>query len=99
MISSNQNSLHFSTNSSTLDGFGDFLDSGKNDAEANLDGLGDFDMNFDDMEVVPPVKNNEEEERGDPSPMRLTPLAPAMDMHEDFGSSSGEEEVLEVGTF
>jgi hypothetical protein len=108
MSSSNQNSSTIPT--STFDGFGDFLDSGKNDVEvaaggADLDdGLGDFDMNFDETEAFPLAKNSQEESKETRS-MPLTPQTlptaggGAGGGDDDLGSSSGEEEVLEIGTF
>lgn len=105
MSSPNQNSSTIPT--STFDGFGDFLDSGKNDVEAAAggadldDGLGDFDMNFDETEAFPLAKNSQEESKETRSPMPLTPqtLPAAGGGDDDLGSSSGEEEVLEIGTF
>jgi hypothetical protein len=108
MSSSNQNSSTIPT--STFDGFGDFLDSGKNDVEAAAggadldDGLGDFDMNFDETEAFPLAKNSQEESKETRS-MPLTPQTlptaggGAGGGDDDLGSSSGEEEVLEIGTF
>jgi hypothetical protein len=94
------------SSSSTFDGFGDFLDSNKTAVGADLDdGLGDFDMNFDETEILPlpPANANAQGGGGGKaeetrSPMLLTPQAiPNAD--DDLGSSSGEEEVLEIGTF
>jgi hypothetical protein len=100
MMTSSQRSV-LPNVSAPFDGFGDFLDSNKNDVRADLnDGLGDCDMNFDDSEILPLLSTNVGGgEAGEArSPMLLTPQALA-NADDDLGSSSGEEEVLEIGTF
>jgi hypothetical protein len=74
--------------SSFMEGFG--LGSAKDED--------DFDMQFDETEALPPPlpppSKTPDSILADPSPATLARIA-----DEDGGSSSGEEEVLEEGTF
>lgn len=72
------------------DGFGQFLDT-KDDLD---EGFGDF--KFDENEEIPPPSTTKSKTSEDNTP-RSPQNTPQFD--NDLGSSSGEEEVLEVGTF
>lgn len=76
------------------EGFGQFLDA----KEEFDDG---FDLKLDENEEIPPPSTTSKTSRSDDNTpvLQSQPSQNTPQFDEDFGSSSGEEEVLEVGTF